>query len=115
MQAVISGLGFIEWLIKQGVIADGRIRRVIIDATFDRAVKVYVEQHGTTGLIGEVPAELLGVVADYFVTPPSPDIEERRKQLQEATLRSPPWPSSNPLSPGVGRGCGMPAGTCAAS
>ena len=57
---VILGAWFIDWLIENGVIADGPIRRVIIDAVFDQAVHVYVEMNGTDDLIrGPLPEALL--------------------------------------------------------
>lgn len=56
----IGGAGFIDWLVRQGAIADGPIRRVVIDAVWNQAIKVYVELLGTEALIRDpLPAELL--------------------------------------------------------
>lgn len=57
---VISGRAFLLWLIDNGVIPD-RSRRVVIDASYDSIVAIYVETVGTEKLIKvEVPTELVG-------------------------------------------------------
>ena len=65
---IISGTGFIDWLIEQGVIDDGPITRVIVDAPFDGAVQIRVVQHGNTGLIDEDAPESFAALRDMVET-----------------------------------------------
>lgn len=86
MNRTILGAGLIDWLIEQGVIGDGRIRRVIIDAVYDRPVRVYVEESGTEGLVtARAPDALLDVVAERLA--PAERIEVTGKGVPGRTLR----------------------------
>ena len=56
MKGWIGGTAFIEWLEAQGAIpADRPYQRVVIDASYDRAVVIYTQALGTEDLI-ESPA-----------------------------------------------------------
>jgi hypothetical protein len=59
--SVIHGKRFIEALLESGVVTkDERVRRVVIDASADNAVVMYVERYGDSRLI-EVVLALTGV------------------------------------------------------
>jgi hypothetical protein len=61
MKNYISGTAFIEWLEAQGAIpADQPYQRVVIDASYDRAVVIYMQAVGTESLIeSSAPDSLL--------------------------------------------------------
>lgn len=59
--SVIHGTKFIQALLDSGVITkDERVRRIVIDASADNAVVMYVERYGDSRLLDVVPA-LTGV------------------------------------------------------
>lgn len=57
--SAITGRTFLQWLIDNGVVPD-RTRRVVIDASYNSFVSIYIETFGTEKLIKVgVPSELL--------------------------------------------------------
>jgi hypothetical protein len=55
----ILGQTFIEWLVKQGIIKDSLVQRVVIDAPYNDVMRVYVQRLGSTVFLGvDLPAEL---------------------------------------------------------
>ncbi len=59
-RTAMSGWHFIDWLEKQGILTEGRkVRRVIIDASIDDAVLIYVEELCSTMLDDEMPEPMI--------------------------------------------------------
>lgn len=51
---IIHGKAFLSWLIKEGIVP-AETRRVVIDASVDSAVVIYIEKYGTSAFISVKP------------------------------------------------------------
>ena len=78
MTRAILGQEFVDKLFELGVInTDDLITRVVIDAPYDGAVKIYVERFGDERLIDLVPA-MAGLTV----------IEHRHKEIEDDQAQS---------------------------
>ena len=50
MENIVNGAHFMQWLIEQGIIADGPLQRVVIDAWYNQPVMIYTQAFGTEAL-----------------------------------------------------------------